>query len=67
MKIQIDRELKIKLPQALKSGCMETTDFPEITDCLMKMPDDISSLITDEEREVLLRVGERILNNPLTI
>jgi hypothetical protein len=61
MKIEITRELKIKLLQAFKEGYIDTNNFPELNADAAKYDFDYSNL-TDEEREVLLRVGEKVLD-----
>jgi hypothetical protein len=62
MIIQIDRELKIKLLQALKSGFIDTLNFPELANPDNRMPDDFLDTLTSEEKEVLLKIGEKALN-----
>lgn len=60
MIIRIDRDLKIRLIKALQSGVIDTNLFPEFQN--IEAPEfDLSSL-TDEERELLLKIGEHILN-----
>ncbi len=60
MIIRIDRDLKIRLIKALQNGVIDTNLFPEFQN--IEAPEfDLSSL-TDEERELLLKIGEHILN-----
>lgn len=60
MIIRINRELKIKLIKALQSGEINTNHFPEFQN-IEPIKYDISFL-TDEERAVLLKIGEHELN-----
>jgi len=59
MKVKMTRELKIKFLQALKEGWVETACLPEITNPDAQEFD--LSFLTDEERAVLLKIGEKLL------
>lgn len=58
--IPIDRSLRIRLLEALKQGYINPLHFPEIRDVQPKF--DLSRL-TEDERAVLLKIGELTLND----
>lgn len=52
MKIQITKELKIKLLQALKAGYIETADFPELSEYMKNLTDEeLDARIAELERK----------------
>ena len=58
MEIPIDRNMKIRLLNALKNGFINTYDFPKMEETRDEFD---LSILTDEEREQLLRIGEKVL------
>jgi hypothetical protein len=66
MRIEITRELKIKLLQALKNGFIETMDFTELEACYNADVESrnarVLETLTDEEKELLLNIARRDLD-----
>lgn len=58
--ILIDRDLRIRLLEALKQGYINPLHFPELREAQLKF--DLNRL-TEEERAVLLKIGELTLND----
>ena len=58
MKVPINRDLKVILLQALKDGYIETADIRRLETGSVEYD---FSCLTDEEKEQLLRIGEKVL------
>lgn len=57
--IPIDRDLKIRLLEALKAGYINIIKFPEFTEV---QPQFDLECLTPEEQALLLKIGEKVLN-----
>lgn len=61
MIVKIDRSLKIRLLVALRDGYLNTSQFPELYEDDGSQEFDLSFL-SEEEQLILLKVGEKALN-----
>lgn len=61
MIVKIDRSLKIRLLVALRDGYLNTSQFPELYEDDGSQEFDLRFL-SEEEQLILLKVGEKALN-----